>query len=259
MKVESLSVGLIDRPKNPHRLDFDENAINELADSIRTTGLINPIRVKRAGDRYEVIAGDCRLQAHRILGRATIDAVINDNDTTTHAIATQIAENFQRSDLSPIEEARAIALAMNDHDLNTNQVASLINRSHQWIEQRLSLLELPDDLGPLVHQRRLPMAAALALARCTDPEHRAQLTEYALTSGANTMVISAWVQKWQAETAAGAAPTPPPPAPTEPGQQQIILMPCWLCGKHQDYTTMTIARIGNCCRAMQNELMGVTK
>jgi len=250
MNTVDLPLGLIDPPPTAHRLSMDEAELAELSASIRSLGLINPIRVAPAGERYHIIAGHRRFLAVQQLGRDTIAAVIDRTDDRQQLAGKQLAENFHRSDLSPIEEARALAIAQRELELDITRLAALTKKRTAWIEARLALLALPDDLGPLVHTRKLAIAAAHALARCTDLAHRTFLADYTISSGASASVITEWVNAWR--TSQQTNPAAPPPAPTLPldGQRPVIQLPCWICQTAHDHTRMAIVRVCASCHSL---------
>jgi ParB family chromosome partitioning protein len=230
---------------------MDDSELQELADSIKLHGLINPIHVKPHGPRYEIIAGHRRYMAHERNGAITIRAEVIAADSGTNTNAIQFAENFQRSDLSPIEEARALCLEHEQSGKSIQQIASMVRRSPEWVEARMALMDLPDDLGPLVHTRRLAIASAQALAKCHDDTHRRYLTDYCINSGASAGTIGAWVQQWHTEQlqSPGVAPT----LPHQPldGERPTIQLPCWSCRTPYDYSKMAIVRM---CPACHGEL-----
>ena len=180
--TRDIHLALIDAPLNPHRLSIDDHDMDELCASIAAIGLINPITVVPVGNRFRVTAGHRRFLAHQRLTRDFVRCTIDNDPTDARTAATAIAENFDRSSLSAIEEALALSRAMHELDLDLAGLARLVKRRPEWCARRLELLDLPDDLGPLVHTRSLPMQSALALAQCTDPDHRAYLTQYAVHS-----------------------------------------------------------------------------
>lgn len=240
--MQAITIHLIDEPINAHRLNFDETELNQLADSIRRQGLLNPIQVLQSGERYRVIAGHRRLLAHRMIGAELIMCDVLDPQSSINPAELTFAENYQRSALSPIEEARSLAMAINDAGHSVSELSAITRRSTEWIGGRLALLDLPDDLGPLVHNRTLSIAAAMSLARCTDVEHRAHLTNYCVDSGASASTIRAWVTTWQTEQAQSPGVAPTLPLAADPGQRPVISLPCFGCKQPHEYSTMPIVR-----------------
>lgn len=251
MKIEQIALHEILRPLNPARLAFDEDAMRELTGSISNLGLINPITIEPEQDHYRLIAGDRRLEAHRRLGLATIACIIRDPHDATITEALNLAENLERADLTPWEEARKIHHLHNNHQIGIEKLAAIAHRSEDWIKRRLQLAELPEDLAPHVHERRLSIGCALALADITEPQHRDYLTRYALDAGASVQCIREWVNSWRMARDAGNLTDPPRPPPLDLTGPVVITMPCWVCGEPHDHTTLLIMRV---CRGCVSEL-----
>lgn len=112
------------------RLSFDEQGLNELAESIRQHGIIQPLVLRKIGDKYEIIAGERRYKASYIAGLTKVPAVIIDlNDNESAEVA--IVENIQRKDLSPIEEAKSYKKLLDRGYLTQDQLASRMGKNHQ--------------------------------------------------------------------------------------------------------------------------------
>jgi ParB family transcriptional regulator, chromosome partitioning protein len=179
------------------RTGMDPAKLDELAESIKAQGVIQPIVVREVGSdgtgmRYEIIAGERRWRASRQAGLAEIPAVVRAVDD--HAVvAMALIENIQREDLNPLEEAQALHRLIEEFDLTHAQAASAVGRSRAAVSNLLRLLELPADIRVLVETRALEMgharalltlapAAAVALARqavehgwsVREVEHRVQ-------------------------------------------------------------------------------------
>jgi len=250
-ELRTIPLDMIDEPTTAHRVDIDEQALNELADSIAQVGLLSPIVVRPVeGGRYEIVAGHRRYLAHRRLSRPDILCIVRVADTA-QAEVERFAENLQRQELSPMEEAVAISRYIETTGMDTKQVARALARTEWWVTHRLALLEMPPELGDMVHTGQLAAAAALALAKVTDDRHRRYLLEYAVRSGASVAVIREWVAQWELQMATapdGAAPLPEMPAD---GQPVIVQMPCHICGTPHDHRQLIIARV---CRACDGEL-----
>ena len=247
MKLLQIPIDLIDPPQSADRLTIDETKLLELRDSIADLGLIQPIEVIPRGARYEIVHGHRRYLASKMLASQTIDALMRDNDSEAVSAGRKFAENLHRANLSPIEEARALSLALEALNLDSAGLARFARRREAWVEGRLSLLDLPDDLGPLVHTRELPIGAALALARCSDAEHRAYLTSYAITSGASVHVIAQWVEVWKHQQLHNPGQAPPRPILPAAGERVTVQLPCYTCHVPNDHEQMVIARICRSC------------
>lgn len=243
-------------PDNAHRTTIDEAALYELADSIREHGLLQPILVRARGEGvYEIIAGHRRYLAHHVLHAATIDCLVCDaNDAETEALRG--TENLQRTDLSPLEEARALRAIANAHGDTPRELARRIGRTPWWVERRLQLLDLPDDLHDKVHTGELPASSALLLGEIDDEQHRQYLTHYALEGGATTTVIRTWVEQYHLDREIRPNSAPTRPALPPPGEPVIVQMPCAVCGTAHDHRKLLIHRICADCTAELHRVTG---
>lgn len=137
-----LSIDQIQRGRFQPRRDFDQTALEELADSIRASGLIQPIIVRRCGDQqYEIVAGERRWRAAQLAGLTRIPSLLNDY-TDEQAAAVTTIENIQRKDLNPIEEARSLQRLIDDFNYLHDEVAAVIGKSRSQVTNTLRLLRL---------------------------------------------------------------------------------------------------------------------
>lgn len=157
-----LGVDQIQRGKYQPRQHFDEQALQELADSIRAQGIIQPLVVREEGSHYELIAGERRWRAAQLAGLQTVPVVIRDLDSQA-AAAIALIENIQREDLNPIEEARAFMRLIEEFDLTHQQVADSVGRSRAAVSNLLRLLDLADPVKEQVNKGLLDMGHARAL------------------------------------------------------------------------------------------------
>lgn len=164
---------------NPYqpRKHFDPEALNELAESIRKTGVFQPIIIRRSTIKgYELIAGERRVRASKLAGKTTIPAIIRDlNEEAMIEIA--VIENLQREDLSPLEEAEAYAMLMENLRLTQAQVAERIGKSRPYIANYIRLLQLPESVKDLVNQEKLTMGHARTLLGVNDSVQMVKLAK----------------------------------------------------------------------------------
>jgi ParB family chromosome partitioning protein len=149
--ISELGVDQIQRGNYQPRQHFDEQALQELADSIRAQGVIQPIVVRPQGSHYELIAGERRWRAAQIAGLQTIPVVIRDLDS------------IQREDLNPLEESQALMRLIEEFDLTHQQVADSVGRSRAAVSNLLRLLDLADPVKDQVNRGLLDMGHARAL------------------------------------------------------------------------------------------------
>ena len=253
MKLQQLPLSAIDRPTTPDRLSHDLASLNELSLSIKNEGLLQPIIVQPiTNDRYEIIAGDRRYQAIKSLRWETIPAIIR-HDLEGLGADSRLAENIHRTNLSPMEEALAVARLTNQSHITTTDIASRLHRSKTWVQQRAALLDIPPDLKELVHTHKIAVNTALHLARVDDATHRAHLLEYALRTGASANVMREWVNEWTTNRDTGNVGDAPTPMLPAAGESVIVLIPCYICHAPTPHTRMVIARLCTGCHAGINE------
>ncbi len=159
---KQVEIGLIDRNPDQPRKIFDDEALSELASSIKQHGVIQPIIVKEVDGRYVIIAGERRWRASRLVGLKTIPCVIKDY-TEQEISEIAIIENLQREDLNPIESAKAIKNLINQYNLTQDEVADKIGKSRPAVANTIRLLSLPEQIITLVEQNKLTAGHARAL------------------------------------------------------------------------------------------------
>lgn len=160
--VMSISLLDIDPNYEQPRKNFDEAALNELADSIRVHGVIQPIVVTPIGKRYMIIAGERRFRASKIAGKEDIPAIVR-HYTPQQIKEISLIENLQREDLSPIEAARAIRTLMTEFNMTQEVAADRIGKSRSAVANTLRLLTLDDAVIDLIEQGRLSAGHARTL------------------------------------------------------------------------------------------------
>ncbi len=157
-------------PRNPRQRMGD---VDELADSLRSHGLMQPIVIRRRGRGYELIAGHRRYEAARRLGWTEIAAAVRD-ETDEQAYILTLVENLQREDLQPKEEAAALEVLVRERGWSTRQVGEAIKRSPMYVSRRLRVFE-DEDLAPLVLRSGLAVSTAEELLRAPDRDARKRL------------------------------------------------------------------------------------
>jgi len=172
---------------NPYqpRKAFDEAAIDELARSVREHGIVQPVVVMRAGDRYQLLAGERRFRAAQKAGLRTIPAVIKDRIDNEEALEIALIENVQREDLNPIEEALAYHQLHREFGLTQEEIARKVGKERSTIANFLRLLKLPDRVKQLVAGGELTMGHARALLGVDSVKRLEALAERVVRRGLN--------------------------------------------------------------------------
>ncbi|MDQ0318203.1 ParB family chromosome partitioning protein [Pararhizobium capsulatum DSM 1112] len=155
-------------PRNPRR-SFDEGELQDLANSIRQHGIVQPIVVRTiSADRYEIIAGERRWRAAQLAGFSDIPVIVRDVDDRT-ALEIAIVENVQRSDLNPLEEALGYEQLIAEHGYTQNDLGEIIGKSRSHVANSLRLLKLPDPVREMLSAGALSAGHARALIPTSDP------------------------------------------------------------------------------------------
>ena len=159
---------VLPNPYQPRRV-FDALAMQELADSIKQHGVMQPISVRRMGSYYELIAGERRLRASKMAGYATIPAIVfEQNDQESALIA--LVENIQRQDLNYFEEADGYRNLMEDHGLTQEEIAKIVGKSQSAVANKLRLLKLSPEIRQVLIEQHLTERHARLLLRISEPE-----------------------------------------------------------------------------------------
>ena len=162
-------VNLYDIDTNPSqpRKTFDPEKLNELAASLKRHGVVQPLLVKQNGLRYTIVAGERRFRAARLAGLSTVPVVLTDADSDT-LMELSLVENIQRENLNPIEEAAALKLLMQQHDLTQEEVSARVGKSRPAIANALRLLTLQKSVQQLIKDGRLSAGHGKMLAGVTN-------------------------------------------------------------------------------------------
>ena len=180
--VQELDIHLIDTNAGQPRKDFDQEKLQELADSIRQHGVVQPILLRQNGERYVIVAGERRFRAARLAGLEKVPAIVKDLDEA-QVMEVALIENLQREDLNPIEEAAAIRFLMQQHDLTQEEVSKRLSKSRPAIANSLRLLTLPEPVQAYLRNGKLQAGHARALAGLQDPEAQAVLADKIVGEG----------------------------------------------------------------------------
>lgn len=193
-RVQYIPLGRIrPNPQQP-RHSFDEEGLAELAASIRSCGILQPLTVRRAGDGYELVAGERRLRAARIAGLREVPCLVAQVGEEDSALLA-LMENLQRRDLDCWEEAQAIARLISRYGLSQEEAARRLGRAQPTVANKLRLLRLPEDVRALLRENGLTERHARALLRLQDPEVQRRAAGDMVRRGMNVAQAEAYVEK----------------------------------------------------------------
>jgi ParB family chromosome partitioning protein len=212
-RLATLPLDLLQRGKYQPRMDMREESLTELANSIKSQGLVQPILVRplaigQPGEsqRYEIIAGERRWRAAQMAGLSDIPAVIRDVPDEA-AVAMALIENIQREDLNPLEEARALGRLIEEFGLTHQAAADSVGRSRAAVSNLLRLLELAEEVKQLLEQRGIEMGHARALLGLTNRRQQVEVATLVARKGLSVRDTEALVRRLGEPAAA------PPTAP----------------------------------------------
>ena len=192
---------IIPNPTQP-RSEFDEEALEELADSIRQLGLIQPITVKRDGDKYVIISGERRWRASEKAGLTAIPAYVREvDDTTLHAMA--LVENIQREDLNAIEISLGMQRLVEECGLTQEALATRLGKKRSTVANYLRLLNLPDEIQYAIKSGAISMGHAKAIASVDSRSKQLSLLKRCIKNSLSVHQIEALVRSLTEKKAKG--------------------------------------------------------
>ena len=166
-----IKITMIEPNREQPRKNFDEDALHELADSIKQFGLIQPILVQDRKDHYEIIAGERRWRAAKIAGLKEVPVIIRDL-TEQEIVEISLIENIQRENLNPIEEAQAFKKLLTEFNLKQDEVAERVSKSRTAVTNSMRLLKLCDEVQQMVIDEMISTGHARALLSIEDTEQQ---------------------------------------------------------------------------------------
>ncbi len=207
-RLATLPLDLLQRGKYQPRVDMRPESLSELAESIKSQGLVQPILVRPLpnrnpgeSQRYEIIAGERRWRAAQMVGIAEIPAVIRDVSDEA-AVAMALIENIQREDLNPLEEARALSRLIEEFGLTHQAAAEAVGRSRAAVSNLLRLMELADEVKLLLEQRSIEMGHARALLSLTVRRQQIEVAALVAKKGLSVRDTEALVRRLLSPAAA---------------------------------------------------------
>ncbi|NLC33146.1 MAG: ParB/RepB/Spo0J family partition protein [Clostridiales bacterium] len=203
--VQEIAIDLVDINPGQPRKKFDQDALQQLADSIAQVGLLQPILVMRKGGRFAIIAGERRYRACRLAGLKTIP-IIEKTYTGEESMLAALVENLQREDLNRMEEAAAIRELMDVTGFTQEEAAKRLGKSRSAVANVLRLLNLPPLIQEMLRNNLISEGHARVLASVKDLEWKLQLAQITIDEGLSVRALEARVHKPLKATAPQAPP-----------------------------------------------------
>ena len=188
-------VSLSEIRKNPYqpRVEFNPEKLEELADSIGTHGVLQPIILRKSVKGYDIVVGERRFRASKIAGRKTIPAIVKElSDDDMMELA--IIENLQREDLNPLEEAMSYRQLMEKRELTQSEVAERLGKSRPYIANMLRILNLPNAVKKLINEKKLSGAHGRTLLSLKDPIAQEEAAKKAVSESMSVRALEQYVR-----------------------------------------------------------------
>lgn len=250
-QTEVIKVSQINDPRIAMRKTNPDENIAALAASIKKTGLINPITVKKVGKNYEVIAGHRRLQAHRYAGINTIKAIVISGQEKALELV-KIHENLEREQVSLMDEAAYIQEIMKTYQLNQKEVAEMLAKSQAYVSDRLAILKYPEVLAHAVNNGEMAYSSARELMRIENEQVRNEYITHAVKNGITPEQAKMWAESANAikdQTTDEKADDPQGGSIAPP---TMPMYECAACGVAHDVRVLRAVRVcGGCDEALR--------
>lgn len=200
LSFQLISLDLIDDPEQPMRSELTPESVAELVMSIKQVGIIEPVVVKPAGGRYEVIAGHRRTFASRLAKIPEVPCYIRKaNNEQTEML--KIHENLYREDIKPADEAKHYAYLIDKQHMSPAKIAQLISKSHAYVSDRIAILSYPDFLKQALDNGEINFSVAREFAHFDDLTQMRQAVYYAKRGGMTQEMAHKWVQDYKRDKA----------------------------------------------------------
>lgn len=199
IKVEKISLDNIKAREDQPRKNFDQDSLQGLAQSIQEYGLLNPIVVKKNDDHYEIIAGERRYRASKILGLEKIDAIVKDVEKKELDLLS-VVENIQREDLTALEEAQAYSDIIENYGLTQVELAKTVGKSRSYIANTLRLLKLDDKSKNELENGSISSSQARTLLSIDNENERNKILDDFLNKKTNIREVEKKVKKNKKKT-----------------------------------------------------------
>ncbi len=194
-RIQLIDMKMIDRPVKIARDTIDPERVRELAESIRESGLQQPIKVRPVNGRYEIVFGDRRYLAHKLLDLKTIKAIVTEMDDQETVVIRGI-ENLQRENLTPSEEAATYLALKNEGGLGVMAIAKRTGKTPHTIKRYLDFAAYPEEVRRAVDQKKVSLTVVETLREIEDPDLFKYHFEMAAQNGISVQVARLWVDDY---------------------------------------------------------------
>ena len=204
-ETKSVDISLIVPNPDQPRKEFDQDSLEELADSIKEKGIIQPILVEKTGDKYQIIAGERRFRAAKIAGLDKIPITIG-RFSAQEKLEIALIENIQRKDLTPVEEALAYESLMQSGNLSQEELAKIVGKKRSTVANSLRLLKLNDEMRTALSSGAISAGHARAILSVEGKENQQKLFKAIEKKGLSVREAEALAGKYNEEFSEGISP-----------------------------------------------------
>lgn len=243
-EVKNIDVALIDNPGHDVRVGVNVEELDDLKQSISKNGILQPLLLRPRGERFEVIAGNRRLQVARNLGLDQVPALLRDASDAETAVF-RFEENLKRANVNAVEEAKYIAECITQLRISTEEFAEKIGRTSQWIEDRLAIAEMPDYMQGYIVSKQIPLGVALALNQITDERIKRQWSDFAAENGMTVPAAQNALREWQKDERRRQEAGEDEVVPATPATPPVAKADCVRCGTRRPVQQLRFVRICN--------------
>lgn len=240
--IINMEMGKIREPKERARINFDPEKMEELAQSMNEVGLIHPIIIKSVRGGYEIVAGERRFLAAKVLKWKTIPVEIV-KKTKKDSEVIKIHENLKRADLTDIEEARYIEKLKKVLGVKDEKAAEILGRSISYIKQKLNILKYPDYLYNAIEQKLITFSSARELVRITDEVVLRDYVRHAIYSGITPSLAANWARDWLEQQKYLGLSDEEKRDASEIKAGEVPRFPCSICGSLKTIEESRLVRI----------------
>ena len=240
--IKQVSLDLIDRPGTIDRMEIDQDKILELSENINEVGLLQPVLLRPAGDRFEVVAGDRRTLACRILELSEIDAVIKEM-TDQEAAIIRASENLARENLTPVEEAVIFGNLVEKYNMSLEQIAKKFGYKPGTIRRRLDLGRMPPQLQKAVHTGQIGVSVAEELWPISDQADLDYYLTFAVENGCTKEIARSWCKEWRDSKRREKSASGGGGQSFAPSEPRPVYVACDLCISPMELGKETVLRV----------------
>jgi ParB family chromosome partitioning protein len=248
LDIQEIPVGIITAEKHSQRLEINEEKMSELVSAISSDGLLQPLSVRENGEEYVIVFGHRRFEACIRLGWETVPCIIAHGDEASLRRKT-FNENFFREDLTPVEQAVAIAAEVKEKRMTIEQLAFGFKKTVEWVRRQIAICGWPEEVLDAIHTGKLSVAAASNLAIITEGHYRQMLVRQACENGVTARTTSAWLQAWRSMLPPAEAIKAEPVDGAEPVTPLVPQAPCLVC--HEVFRTDELCHVPLCSHCIR--------